>query len=319
MKKISITWVIAHEPAYLFYRVAEDFKNIVNDYCKDYEIVANIYTDLEYNSKFNPDTKVDRHNLSDFLKSNEIQIAQMQTSSLARKSNPEMNILDLPYLFTDHKHAERVLDGEVGDKLLNSFTDHSSLRGLAFTYSGGFRLMPFALDITELSQAHGSNIRSGRSPIAQTNISALGFTPIPTEIDEVTDAVVKQHVIGAEHVAQRLFPDNCESWIKTIIDTEHSLFLTSIVVNKQWFSILPQEVQTAFLQAAKKAAANERKLSIKDGLESLEKMKSAGVKIIRLTSEEKQKLKSKTQKVYVQYDSIIDKDLLQKISSEASK
>lgn len=304
MKTIKLTWVIAHEPAYLFYRVAADFKRIISEKSKSVNVEIDILTAEEYNEKYSPVEPASRHNLWKFLQDNTVQIAQMQTTSLARQFNEDMHVLDLPYLFTDHDHAARVLEGDVGKTLLNSFDESSKLKGLAYTYSGGFRLMPFNSTVTSLGELAGHNVRSGMSNIAQDTMKALGFNPVPTEIDEVSSTIESGKAIGAEHVAQRLFPDQCEDWIKTIIDTKHSLFLTSIVVNVDWWNSLDTEVQNLFLDAAQEAAKNERALSIEDGENSIAKLKANGVNVISLSSSELHELKLMTKAIYDKYQSL---------------
>jgi len=307
MEKLNLTWVIAHEPKYLFYRVAEDFKNIVNKTSNDVEINIEILTDDEFNEKFNP-TK--------FLQDNTVQIAQMQTTSLAKQFNRDMYVLDMPYLFESHSQVSETLEGEVGQYLLNSFDTDSKIKGLAFTYSGGFRLMPVNGSVKSLDELIGQPVRSGMSEIAQETIKTFGFDPIPTEIDETSDAVISGRAVGAEHVAQRLFPDQCEKWIDTIVDTKHSLFLTSIVVNIDWWNSLPKSVQAVFQNAASEAARNERDLSIKDGLESLEKLKSQGVAVIELSESQMDSLKEKTKAVYEKFNSNFFKtDILSRIKN----
>ena len=314
MENIKLRWVIAHEPAYLFYRVAEDFKRLVNQYKDVVNVDVEILTNSEYNEKYQPQEAVTRHNLWKLLQDGTVQITQMQTTSLARQFNREMHVLDLPYLFDTHEQAQQTLEGEVGQHLLNNFDKSSKLKGLAYTYSGGFRLMPFTGSVTTLAEVAGSAVRSGMSEIAQDTIRALGFDPVPTEIDEVSSAIKADRAIGAEHVAQRLFPDQCEDWINTIIDTEHSLFLTSIVVNVDWWNSLDQQVQDIFTKCALEAARNERELSIKDGHDSMSKLEAAGVKVIRLSEEEKDELRKKVQPVYEKYGSnYFGTDLVHKI------
>jgi TRAP-type C4-dicarboxylate transport system substrate-binding protein len=58
---------------------------------------------------------------------------------LAEKYEHDLLSLDMPFIFEDHDHATRVLEGEVGEFLLNKITEKSNVRGMAFTYSGGFR------------------------------------------------------------------------------------------------------------------------------------------------------------------------------------
>jgi C4-dicarboxylate-binding protein DctP len=301
MKQLKLRWVIAHEPAYLFYRVAEDFKRLVNQHQDLVNVDIEILTNVEYNKKYKPAELLTRHNLWKMLQDGTVQITQMQTSSLARQFNRQMQVLDLPYLFDNHEHAQQTLEGEVGKYLLNNFDKSSKLKGLAYTYSGGFRLMPFANSVSTLAEIAGQSVRSGMSEIAKDTISALGFNPVPTEIDEVSDVIKSNQAIGAEHVAQRLFPDQCEDWINTIIDTEHSLFLTSIVVNINWWNGLDSQVQDVFMKCAVEAARNERELSIQDGNASINKLIDNGVNFIQLSNQEKDVLRKKVQVVYDKY------------------
>ena len=302
MKTVKLTWIIAHEPAYLFHRVAADFKRIVNEKSKNVNIDIEILSDKDYNEKYSPAEPASRHNLWKFLQNNSVQIAQMQTTSLAKQFNNQMHVLDMPFIFDDHGHAAEVLEGDVGTFLLNNFDKSSNLKGLAYTYSGGFRLMPLNKTVSSLSEIMGSTMRSGMSEIAQDTMKAFGFNPVPTEIDEVTSVIQSGKAIGAEHVAQRLLPDQCDDWIKTIIDTQHSLFLTSIVVNNNWWNSLDQDVQEIFMSAAREAAKNERELSLLDGEKSVNRLVNNGVRFISLSSEETQSLKEMTKPVYDKYE-----------------
>ena len=314
MKTITLKWIIAHQPVYLFQRVAEDFKHIVNSKSKELKIDIEILTDEEYNAKYQPVEAANRHNLWKFLQNNVVQIAQMQTTSLARQSNLQMHVLDMPYLFDDHDHAAEVLEGSIGKKLLNSFDHNSKIKGLAYTYSGGFRLMPMTGSVTTLGEVAGQKIRSGMSPIAQDTMRAFGFDPVPTEIDEVSDTVKQGRAVGAEHVAQRLLPDQCDSWISSIIDTQHSLFLTTIVVNVDWWNSLDSSIQQIFSEAALEAARNERALSLSDGEQSLQTLVDNGVCVTRLSQEELAQLRKLTVPVYEKYtDSFFEPGLVQSI------
>lgn len=316
MDTTKIRWVIAHEPAYLFYRVAEDFRRLVNQHQDAVNIDIEILTNSEYNDKYQPADPITRSNLWNALHDNTVQITQVQTTKLAHEFNPRMRVLDLPYLFRDHDHVQQVLEGEIGQSLLAGFTPESRLTGLAYTYSGGFRLMPFRQSVTTLADVAGQSVRSGMSPIAQDTMAAFGFKPVKTEIDEVSQAVTSGEVIGAEHVAQRLYPDQCEQWIDTIIDTEHSLFLTSIVVNTDWWNALPGHVRSIFMSAALEAARNERELSIRDGQDSLERLARSGVKVVRPDQQEKQRLKDSVGPVYTKYQDVLGADLIDSIRSQ---
>lgn len=314
MQTLNLKWVIAHEPAWLFYRVAEDFKRLVNEKSSSFKIDIEILTAEEYNDLYKPEVKLGRSNLWRALRDNTVQIAQMTTTHLGNQFNRQMQVFDMPYIFDDHDHAREVLEGPIGQEILNKFDESSRLKGLAYTYSGGFRLFASCEEVASLNELVGKPMRVGLSPVASATIESLGLTPVSLEPQEFTPAVKEGKTAGGEHVAQRLIPDNCETWTKSIIDTEHSLFLTSIVVNVDWWNGLPQEVKEIFNQAAFQAARNERALSVQDHYDSLEKLKQMGAKYHKISESQRAQLKETTKIVYEKFgDNYFEPGLVDKI------
>ncbi|MCB0363390.1 MAG: hypothetical protein KDD35_11740, partial [Bdellovibrionales bacterium] len=70
----------------------------------------------------------------------QIQMSQVPIDRLLFLST-DIDVLDMPNIFTDHRHARQVLDGKVGSELQESLLKGSNnrVRGLAYTYSGGWR------------------------------------------------------------------------------------------------------------------------------------------------------------------------------------
>jgi TRAP-type C4-dicarboxylate transport system substrate-binding protein len=139
MKTTTIRWVIAHEPLDLFLRAAEDFQTFLNEAQSVERIEVEVMTLSQYSAKYKNGETVTKHDLLDLMESGEIEMSQMYTSWLAENYNHDMLALELPFLFENHEHATRVLEGEVGEYLLDKTTENSNVRGMAFTYSGGFR------------------------------------------------------------------------------------------------------------------------------------------------------------------------------------
>ena len=93
----------------------------------------------QYSDKYNNGVQVTKHDLLDLMEQGKIEMSQMYTTWLAEKYNHDLLALDMPYIFKDHAHASRVLESKVGETLLDKITSFGNVRGLAFTYSGGFR------------------------------------------------------------------------------------------------------------------------------------------------------------------------------------
>jgi TRAP-type C4-dicarboxylate transport system substrate-binding protein len=145
---INIKWVIAHDPLYLFIRAAEFFQEAVNKKSNKYQVDVEIMTPTQYAEKYNsgdcamPDNDAARiDEVSRLMDENKIQMSQLVTTNLAAMYNKDMHVLDMPFLFRDHDHATRVLEGAPGKQLLAGLAKTSPLRGLAFTYSGGFHVL----------------------------------------------------------------------------------------------------------------------------------------------------------------------------------
>lgn len=138
-KTTKIRWVIAHEPLSLFVRAAKDFQDFVNKAQTVEKIEVEIMTLKGYSDKYNNGVLVTKHDLLDLMEQGKIEMSQMYTTWLAEHYEQDMLALEMPFIFADHDHATRVLEGEVGEELLNKITEKSNVRGMAFTYSGGFR------------------------------------------------------------------------------------------------------------------------------------------------------------------------------------
>jgi TRAP-type C4-dicarboxylate transport system substrate-binding protein len=138
-KTTKIRWVIAHEPLSLFVRAAKDFQQFVNEAQSAEKIEVEVMTLSEYSDKYNDGVAVSKHDLLDLMEQGKIEMSQMYTTWLAEDIEHDMLALEMPFIFENHEHATRVLEGEVGEGLLEKITEKSNVRGMAFTYSGGFR------------------------------------------------------------------------------------------------------------------------------------------------------------------------------------
>ena len=147
--------MIAHEPVELFLRTAQAFKQKLEELTSN-EFNVEIYTATEYAEKFgaieNEARNVDPMSSMD---AGDLEMSQLHISELARWHNTNFFVLELPFLFRDHDHAARVLEGDIGRGLLNSIKQTSPATGLAFTYSGGFRCIAAQEKITSLDQLKG--------------------------------------------------------------------------------------------------------------------------------------------------------------------
>lgn len=318
-KTTTIRWVIAHEPIRLFYRSAKDFETALNkalaDSNVDEKIEVDVLTPAEYSMKYNNGVMITKHDLLDLMDQGRIEMSQMYTTWMAEKYAPELLAFEMPFIFRDHDHAARVLEGEVGEGILNKIQERSNskLRGLSYTYSGGFRCAIVNEKISTLSELVGKPIRSNRNPVAQALWKNLGAEPYVCEVEDVVDKFKEDQIKAADTVYSRVYPLGQDKYTQSVIDSKHTLFLTTMLVSEQFWNNISDAVKAIIKQAAIEAGRTERQITIEDGNTARQQLISDGAKVIDLTPEDDRMFREKAAKVYEEFADFFEPGLIEKI------
>lgn len=308
-----IKWVLAHEPIELFIRAAKVFADQVNLYAPD-ELNIEVMTMSEYSTKYNDGVLVTKHELVDLLDSGKIEMSQTYTITLG-KVNKDFFALDLPFLFKDHDHASRVFEGAVGKQLLDSLQESKKIKGLAFTYSGGFRIIPGNEPVNKIEDLRGMKVRTSFSPVAIDTFKAVGADVVPMELEELTDNLGNESVTIGESTYPRVYALGQDKVSQVINHTEHSLFLTSILVSSDFWATLDADLQKVVANAALVAARHERELSIADIALVQDRATTDGIKVVKMDAVEQARFAEATQGVYAKYQDYFTQGLVHTIKN----
>lgn len=307
----TIRWVIAHEPIDLFLRAANRFSKQVKEQTNG-AIDIEVLSLTDYAKKYNDGKKVTKHDLLQLMEDGTVEMSQMYTTWLGHY-NKDMFVLDLPFLFRDHEHADRVLEGSIGEYLLEGLEQSSAVRGLAFTYSGGFRIVPSQQEYATVDAFKGAKIRTARSPVAVDTFLAVGATPVDTvELEEMNEATRAGVIDAGESTFVRVIPLEQDKSFAYVNDTAHSLFLTSIIVANGFWDTLDTATQEIMKDAALNAARIERRESVVDVASVKETL---GSRVVEMSADETAKFKTATEVVYTKYADYFSNDLINKIKS----
>lgn len=296
----KIRWVLAHEPIELFLRAAKRFTQEVNERAAG-KLDIEYMTLSEYAERYNGGKKVTKHDLLDLMESGAIEMSQMYTTWLGERYSKDLRVLDLPFLFRDHDHAAAVLDGEIGECLLEGLSK-TGVKGLAFTYSGGFRMIPAVKAINSMADFEGLRLRSNRSPVAVDTLKAVGAEPVVMELEDISGAVQSGEIVGGESTYPRFYGLKQNEVCDVINDTGHSLFLTSIITSQKFWDSLEPGLQAIIRMAASNAARTERVESVEDIAMVQQRCKDEGIDVVKLPEEEVAKFKAATVPVYAKYE-----------------
>jgi TRAP-type C4-dicarboxylate transport system substrate-binding protein len=157
-------------------------------------------------------------------------------------------------------------------------------------------------------------IRTNRNPVAQETFKALGVEqPYVCEIEDLAEHIKAGDCDAGEGVYSRVYPLGQNEVTESVIDSKHSLFLTTMIMRDDFWNQLSPEVRAVIKDAAIKAGRKEREATIADGEEAKLKLIAEGVNIHDLTPEEKADWQEKTKVVYDKFEPTFTPGLIDKI------
>ncbi len=309
----KIRWVLAHEPYDLFLRAAEKFSAEVKEKTNG-EIEIEVLGLTEYTERYLGGHHLDRYKIRELVDNGTIEMSQMYTTTLGLVDQ-DMFVLDMPFLFRDHEHAAKILDGEVGQELMDSLAEKSNIKGLAYTYSGGFRAIIGNKVIEAIEDMEGMKVRVAHSPVAEATMKALGAEPVVIQIENLADALGNKEVDIGESTYPRIYSMRQNETASVINHTEHSLFLTTIIMNKGLWNELTVEQQKIFQDAAFAAAHIERAESLEDIVITRQRAIKDGIKVVDLKDSVREEMKDRTEVVYDELKDMFKPGLVDRIKN----
>lgn len=227
-----------------------------------------------------------------------IAFARVSLSQLAEYI-PEMNVLQMPYMYTDSDHMWRVLDGSIGDEFLLKTPDYG-LVGLSW-YDAGARNFYSTKPINCLEDMEGMVIRVQESDMMADMVSALKATPMKIVYSDVYSALERGMVDGAENNWPSYTTMKHYNVAPYFITDEHTRVPELQICSKAvWDQFTPDE-QEILKECARESSLYERRLWQESEKSSRKIAEAAGVTVIELAPEEKMRFRQAMRRVYTKY------------------
>jgi tripartite ATP-independent transporter DctP family solute receptor len=211
-----------------------------------------------------------------------LQIARVSVGAIGPVVD-DLNVFNMPFVFRDGAHMEKVIDGEIGTELLGKITsnDKTGLVGLCWMNAGTRNVYNSKKAIKSLDDLKGLKIRMMGNPLFVDTMNALGGNGIAMGFDQVYNAMQTGVVDGAENNFPSFIAQNHFQVAKFISQTEHLIIPEILVFSKKTWNTLSKEDQTLVAKVGREAQKEQRALWYKAEEESLAKMKAAGIEIIK--------------------------------------
>ncbi|HYL88439.1 MAG TPA: TRAP transporter substrate-binding protein, partial [Burkholderiales bacterium] len=138
-----------------------------------------------------------------------IQLARVSVGTLGPVV-ADLNVFNLPFLFRNTAHMQKVIDGAIGQELLDKVTGNANagLVGLCWMDAGARSLYDTKKPINNLADLKGMKFRVMGNPMFVDMMNALGGNGVPMGYDQVFSALQTGVIDGAENNPPSFVFDN---------------------------------------------------------------------------------------------------------------
>jgi tripartite ATP-independent transporter DctP family solute receptor len=162
---------------------------------------------------------------------------------------PAMNVLAMPFLFRSIEHLQKVLDGPIGNEILNSFEPYGFV-GLAFYDSGARSIYNSVRPVRSLADMKGLRLRVQQSELMSSMIRALGAEPVELPYGQVITGLATKLIDGAENNWPSFVTTDHYKFAGYYTLTEHTMSPEVLVMSRKAWESLSGDDRKLFREAA---------------------------------------------------------------------
>ncbi|SEO71795.1 TRAP transporter substrate-binding protein [Aquisalimonas asiatica] len=230
------------------HQAAEYFKELLEERTEGrYEV------EIYPNNELGDDTEVIQQ-----MQSGAVHAAPIPTAKLSGVE-PAMQLADLPFLFPDAEITYEVLDGELGDALMERMVERG-FHGVGF-WESGFKQLTCNTRIDGPEDLAGKDVRVMESALLVKQYEQLGANPIPIAFSETYSALEQGVADCQENPVVSIAKMRFHEVQDHMMLSDHGYLGTAFLYSLVWFEQLPPEDQAIFEEVALEAGAYQREVS----------------------------------------------------------
>jgi TRAP-type transport system periplasmic protein len=230
----------------------------------------------------------------------------------------EMALWDTPFLFNNTKEADAVLDGPVGQKVMDKLQD-KGLVGLAYWENGFRNLTNSKRAVNKLEDLEGIKLRVMQNNVFLESFKTLGANAVPMPFPELFPALETKTVDGQENPFNTILSSKFYEVQKYLTVTNHVYSPWIVLVSKKWWDGLSKAEQKVLLDAARKSRDFERADTRAEAGKALADLKAKGMQINELPAAEANRMREKLTRVNAGIAVNVGMDLWQAAQGELSR
>ena len=221
-------------------------------------------------------------------------------SSYFEKILPEIQILDLPYLFNSRNEAYNSLRSDLFN-YINKKLKNKNLKLLGFWDNGIRHISSKIKLIKNLSDCKGQVIRTTPSPLHIEIFRKLGFIPKPLDVRDFKLAVEKNDIDAQENPLTNYWNFGVYKKQEFVSLTSHIFGFCLFVINDDYFNKLSDLNKKFLINKSKETTKFQRRLAISEDDILIKKIKSKNIKIENIDKDGLEDFKRATNNFHENY------------------
>jgi tripartite ATP-independent transporter DctP family solute receptor len=209
-----------------------------------------------------------------------LQIARISVGALGPVID-ELNVFNMPFIFRDEAHMRKVIDGPIGDELLQKISANPQTRLIALGWmDAGTRNVYSNKPVTKPSDLKGMKVRMMGNPIFVETMNAMGGNGVAMGFNELYSAMQTGVVDGAENNEPTVLAQNHYQVAKVYSLTGHLIIPEMFVFSKVSWDKLGKDDQALLRKYSREAQFEQRKLWDEKTAKATEELKAKGVQFV---------------------------------------
>src|SRR5262245_51215274 len=209
-----------------------------------------------------------------------LQIARISVGAMGPVVD-DLNVFNLPFIFRDEKHMRAVIDGPIGQDMLDRITASPQSRLVVLGWmDGGTRNVYSNKPVAKPADLKGMKIRMMGNPLFVETMNAMGGNGVAMGFNELYSALQTGVVDGAENNPPTLLAQNHYQVSKVYSLTGHLIIPEIFVFSKRTWDSLSKEDQALLRKVSREAQLEQRQLWDAYVGEAETKLKAAGVQFV---------------------------------------
>ena len=221
-------------------------------------------------------------------------------SSYFEKILPEIQILDLPYLFNSRNEAYNSLRSDLFN-YIDKKLKNKNLKLLGFWDNGIRHISSKIKLIKNLSDCKGQVIRTTPSPLHIEIFRKLGFIPKPLDVRDFKLAIEKNDIDAQENPLTNYWNFGVYKKQEFISLTSHIFGFCLFVINDDYFNKLSDLNKKFLINKSKETTKFQRRLAISEDDILIKKIKSKNIKIENIDKDGLEDFKRATNNFHENY------------------